>query len=50
MDNKTIAEYLQKQVNWKEKSLMSMDKRHKIPKRIKAEVKELKAMINHLMK
>jgi len=48
MDNKTISEYLQHKVNWKTKSLEIMDKRHKIPKRIKTEIKELKAMIKHL--
>ena len=50
MDNKRIADYLQNQVNWKEKSLILMDKRHKIPKRIESEIKELRAMIKHLMK
>jgi hypothetical protein len=48
MDDKTIAYYLQHKVEVKENSLKPMDKRHKIPKRIKKEIKELKAMIEHL--
>jgi len=48
MDNKRIVEYLQHKVNWKTESVKIMDKRHKIPKRIKVEIEELKAMIKHL--
>lgn len=50
MNNKKIAEYLQHEVEVKENSLKYMDKRHKIPKRIENEIKELKEMINHLKK
>tara|TARA_R110000744_G_scaffold88856_1_gene173039 strand:+ start:92 stop:244 length:153 start_codon:yes stop_codon:yes gene_type:complete len=49
MDNRTIAEYLQHKINRKRDSLKYMDKRHKIPKRIKSEIEELKAMVKHLI-
>jgi hypothetical protein len=48
MNKKTIINYLENEVNWREKSLESMDRRHKIPKRIKKEIKELKSMIKFL--
>ena len=44
MDNRMIAEYLQHKINRKRDSLKYMDKRHKIPKRIMAEIEELKTM------
>ena len=50
MDTKTIINYLQCQVDWKVKSLKRMDKRYKIPKKMRKEVDELKSMINHLSK
>jgi hypothetical protein len=49
MDNRTIADYLQHRINMKRDSLKYMDKRHKIPKRIKGEIKELKNMVKYLM-
>ncbi len=49
MDNRTIAEYLQHKINRKRDSLQYMDKRQKIPRRIKAEIEELKAMVKHLI-
>jgi aspartate ammonia-lyase len=50
MDNKVICDYLQKKLDNNENRLLTMDKRHKIPRKIKAEIKELKAMINFLNK
>lgn len=50
MDNKTIVTYLQSQLNLKEKRLITMDKRHKIPRTIKDEIKELNEMIEFLSK
>ena len=48
MDKETIINYLQRQVDWRTKSIIPMDKRHKIPRKISNDIKELKDMIKYL--